>query len=87
MVRQLVRFMGRKRVALRARWIQVVNAAKLAAAQERRDAEVQAWKELGLAVQASCVCVYACVLACGGERARVCARLPLCSHPSNVGTF
>lgn len=51
MVRQLVRFMGRKRVALRTCWHQTVHAAVLEAAQACRDAEVLAWKELGMAVQ------------------------------------
>ncbi|KAF5831640.1 hypothetical protein DUNSADRAFT_12768 [Dunaliella salina] len=51
MVRQLVRFMRRKRVVLRTCWHQTVHAAVLEAAQARRDAEVLAWKELGMAVQ------------------------------------
>lgn len=51
MVRQLVKFMGRKRVALRTRWHQTVHAAVVAAEKARRVAEVHAWKEQGMAVQ------------------------------------
>jgi len=79
MVRQLVRFMGRKRVALRKHWQQVVKEAQIAEANARRAAEVHAWKAMGMAVQVCvcvvCVCVFVCVCAC----VCMCVCLSVCS--------